>query len=184
MKTTLLLALLLASSSAPVRAAQCDWEKLTGQDAGIKEKQMLVVRDQQAWEALWAKHDAGRKVARPAVDFSRDIVVAVYLGEKTIGGYKVDLELLADPLEPASRLVVFYREVAPARKFFHIEVISRPYALLRVKKVATVVFEADQRMRIPESQGFVNTHPVGRVQAFPAVQTLQALQAVEPFAGR
>jgi hypothetical protein len=49
------------------------------QDSGVHDKREVVVKDQDSWAALWAEHGKGR--ALPAVDFSRQMVVGVFLGQ-------------------------------------------------------------------------------------------------------
>lgn len=55
--------------------------------SGILAPAFEVVRDEQAWQALWAAHKPGEP--RPYVDFSRHLVVASFLGEKPNGCYSV-----------------------------------------------------------------------------------------------
>ena len=48
-----------------------------------------VCRDAASWEALWSAH--GGAGSAPAVDFSADMVVGVWLGTKPTGGVTVDI---------------------------------------------------------------------------------------------
>lgn len=49
-------------------------------NSGVKGAKTAVVRDEAAWAALWAEHDKQAKA--PVVDFSRNMVVASFLGEQ------------------------------------------------------------------------------------------------------
>jgi hypothetical protein len=49
-----------------------------------------VIRDAAAWEKLWADH-AGRDAKVPAVDFSKDMVIATFLGNRPNGCYATDI---------------------------------------------------------------------------------------------
>jgi hypothetical protein len=53
---------------------------------GIGEARRLVIRDANAWAAFWSELGVGE---RPAVDFSRDVVVAVAAGQRSTGGYEI-----------------------------------------------------------------------------------------------
>ena len=54
----------------------------TGNASGIRTESQVVIRTSSAWRALWQKHAAGQpRSAMPVVDFSRDMVVAVFAGE-------------------------------------------------------------------------------------------------------
>ena len=48
-----------------------------------------------------------------------------------------------------SRLNVFYKEVRSGKNFAAL-VISEPYAIVKVRKAATIAFEADGAVSIPE----------------------------------
>lgn len=157
-------------------AAQA-WDKLAGQSAGIKDAQTVVVRTQKEWAALWTRHTAGRSEAMPQVDFSKEMVVGVFLGERNTGGYKVETKLMADPIEPKSRLVVFYKEVPPAAGRFNVQMVTRPFELRKVAKVQEVVFEADRAVTIPENQNYKKSAftPENTFRIQETVSRLQAL---------
>jgi hypothetical protein len=69
--------------------------------SSIQDPRALVVRDDDAWTALWAEHvqDSDPKPPKPAVDFSRDEVVAVFRQ-----GTGIDLTI--DGLETKSDRIV------------------------------------------------------------------------------
>jgi hypothetical protein len=149
MNKTILMGLMFLSSSVSAASA---WDKIAGQSAGVKEKLCVVVRSQQEWGVLWIKHTGGKTEGRPAVDFTKEMVVAVFLGERNQGGYKVEVKLMADPLEPKTRVVVFYREVPPAGNSFNMQMLSQPFVMVKIPRKAKVDFEEDGVMSIPERQ--------------------------------
>jgi hypothetical protein len=67
----------------------------------IREPKTAVVRDQASWQQLWQAHAGENGVARPSIDFGRQIVVAVFGGagshcrEVGIGRIMVDGTALA-----------------------------------------------------------------------------------------
>lgn len=153
-----LVSVLLAAS--PVLAAE-DWTKYEGQRSGIREARFVGVTDQAAWEKLWREHDASAPV--PAVDFSKESVAAVFLGERATGGIKIDLVIQADPLDPA-RLNAFYKENRSS-KGFAITMISHPYLIVKVRKASVIAFEANQRVGVPVTRAPENPRDERKVNA-------------------
>lgn len=153
-----LVSLLLAAS--PVLASE-DWTKFEGQRSGIREARFVGVTDGASWEKLWREHDAQAPV--PAVDFSRESVVAVFLGERPTGGVKIELAVLADPLD-ATRLNAFYEEVRSS-KGFATTMISHPYLIVKVRKASVIAFEANQRVGVPVTRAPENPRDERKLNA-------------------
>lgn len=59
-----------------------------GADSGITVPRRMVVRDPDAWRALWAAH-AGPAAAAAPVDFASQMVAAVFAGERPDAGHTV-----------------------------------------------------------------------------------------------
>jgi hypothetical protein len=148
-RKAILIGLMFLSSLASAASA---WDKLAGQSTEIRVKLCVVVRSQQEWGSLWVKHTGGKAEGRPAVDFSKEMVVAVFLGERDTGGYKVDVTLMADPIEPKTHLVVFYREIQPDSDSFKTEMISEPFVMVKIPRKPKVDFEQDGNVSTPEQQ--------------------------------
>lgn len=138
------------------------WEKLEGQHSRIATLRTVAVSDAASWEKVWKEHSADAPV--PAVDFSKESVVAVFLGEKTTAGVKVEIVVQQDPID-SGRLNVFYKEVSPKTKGFAASVICRPYAMVKVAKAKTVAFEANGRVTVPEKlDAGMNPHDATKVR--------------------
>ena len=56
---------------------------------GIGEARRLIIRDANAWDQFWSELGVGD---RPAVDFTRDVVVAVAAGQRPTGGYEIAVD--------------------------------------------------------------------------------------------
>lgn len=170
----LLVGLMFVSSFASAASA---WDKISGQSAGVNQKLFVVVRSQTEWGALWAKHTAGRSQVRPAVDFTKEMVVAVFLGERNQGGTKVEVKVMPDPLEPQSRMVVFYREVPPPAGSFNMQMVSQPFVMVKVPRKAKVDFEEDLAMSIPERPAAPNSifTPEEKMRILKTMDGLQSL---------
>lgn len=99
---------------------------LAGTTSRIAEPATVVVRDKAAWIALWRRHAGADRGAPPPVDFSRDMVVAVFGGTSTEATTASIARITREP----SGLVVWYSvqairplppgELGTARTPFHI----------------------------------------------------------------
>jgi len=107
-----------------------------GFESQIENARQAVVRSPDEWNQLWRQH-AGER-ARPPVDFSREIVVAVFLGTRPTAGY--DVEIMS-AVERDSALVIGYREARPASGTVTAQVLTSPYHIAAVPKHLTVRFE-------------------------------------------
>jgi len=80
-------------------------------DSGIGIASTVVVRNPTEWARLWRDHDSRILPSRPLpfVDFGRDIVVAIFLGQRLDRCHEVRIErvLLFDD----NRIIVRYREL-------------------------------------------------------------------------
>lgn len=59
-------------------------------NSGIGEPRRLVIRDATNWQNFWSDLDAGGD--RPAVDFTRETVIAVAAGGQRSGGYDIRVD--------------------------------------------------------------------------------------------
>jgi hypothetical protein len=172
--------------AVPARAqqAQNQWkdEALRGQSSSICEKKMVVVKSERQWEQLWKDH-SGEAAKPPKVDFSHEMVVAVFLGQRNKAGYQIDIVTMPDPLDK-NKLVIFYKEIAPHGDFAA-EMITHPYAMVKVKIHSSVTFETNQdagvlpgespkapRQRINEDQ---------RVRIYDSVNKLEDFGSFDGF---
>jgi len=55
----------------------------TGRTSGIREPTQVIVRDAGAWAVLWRAHAGATGKPAPAVDFAREMIIAVFAGEST-----------------------------------------------------------------------------------------------------
>ncbi|MEA2723982.1 MAG: hypothetical protein QOH59_1753 [Gemmatimonadales bacterium] len=56
---------------------------------GIGESRRLVIRDANGWAQFWSELGVGEQ---PAVDFNRDVVIAVAAGQRPTGGYEIAID--------------------------------------------------------------------------------------------
>jgi len=109
--------------------------------SGIREPSQIAVRSQSEWQKLWRQHTSTSTVPAPlpVVDFDKEIVAAVFLGEKPTGGYGVEIS----SAEVADRaLTVFVRETSPKPGAMVTQAINQPFHIVRIETagVETVSF--------------------------------------------
>ena len=102
-----------------------------GDRSQIMSAREAVVRTAAEWDALWRAHLPARPPA--AVDFSKDMVVAVFLGSRPTPGYGVTIVSAA---EDGNVLRVRYRETSPPPDAIAAQVITYPYLVVAIPKSA------------------------------------------------
>jgi hypothetical protein len=112
----------------------------TDRMSGIDAAQQTVVRSAGEWNALWQKHAPGRPV--PAVDFAKNMVLAVFLGSRPSAGYGVQItEVVAE----GKSVVVRWEEQRPPAGTSAAAVMTAPAHLVSVpRRDAPVRFEKVQ----------------------------------------
>ncbi len=143
-----LVALLLAASASAQVTAPTPKPFLEGQHSGVKEPMAVAVQDSAKWEEIWRQHDASTPA--PQVDFSKQNVVVVFLGQTETAGVKVTIVVQQDPID-STRINVFYRQTV-IKKGFAAQVECQPFAIVKVPRTATIDIEADAPVSIPEAQ--------------------------------
>jgi hypothetical protein len=111
-----------------------------GLRSGILERRLLVITTAPEWEELWRAHRSARPRDQPppALDASREVIVAVFLGEKRTGGYAIDVVRVEE--DRADRSVkVFIRETSPPPGAMVTQALTQPYHIVRLRKVALPV---------------------------------------------
>lgn len=95
-----------ADEAEPLIRWSGEW---SGDSCEMREAQQLVIRSEDALQELW--RTAGlRSLAVPEVDWRREMIGAIFLGEKPTGGYEIQLRELQ---RPADALVVKYAVQTP-----------------------------------------------------------------------
>jgi len=102
-----------------------------GERSGILRPKNVVVRTADEWARLWKLHDAGDAGRRPSIDFSRDMVIAVFRGQRPTAGYGVRI---MDVRQTPDELQVHVRERRPDTRTVLAQVLTCPYVMIRLPK--------------------------------------------------
>jgi hypothetical protein len=129
-----LILILTVQYVSPIRADSLPIRTLAkGPFSGIQEARQEVIKDEAAWEKTWAKHLAAAKGStnRPAVDFSKEMVIIATFGQQHTGGYAIEIsqvEAVGDKLKvsitrttPPPGSMALQSLTAP----FHVVAVSR-----------------------------------------------------------
>lgn len=62
--------------------------------SGLTQRERMVVRTEEEWARLWERitQRVSPPIPRPSVDFSREMVLVVAMGERPTGGYTIVVE--------------------------------------------------------------------------------------------
>src|SRR3954463_9943243 len=96
---------------------------------GIREARRMVIQDANAWAEFWSELGVGN---RPAVDFTRDIVVAVATGERSSGGYEIAVTRVT---QVNGELRAEVRETSPGPNCLSASSLTQPVDVIVVQGV-------------------------------------------------
>ena len=104
-----------------------------GDFSGVREALQIVVRTQDDWDNLWSRHTsiAANPPSTPRMNFATEMVVGVFAGEKSTGGYEVEITRAE---RRNSRLYLYYLEKSPPRDAMVAQVLTQPYHLLKIPR--------------------------------------------------
>jgi hypothetical protein len=117
----------LPAPAGPVRSID------KGFDSQIDDARQATARSAAEWERLWRQH-AGERT-RPAIDFGKEIVAAVFLGSRPTAGFSIEI---VGSREEGAALIVQYRETRPPAGGIVAQVLTSPYHIVAVSKPAAV----------------------------------------------
>ena len=120
----------ILQASVPMRSLD------KGISSQIDVARQAAVRSDAEWNMLWSQHAGDR--ARPAVDFNREMVLAVFLGTRPTAGFSVEI---VGAREDSGALVVSYRESRPPAGIVTAQVLISPYHFVAVPKHGDVKWE-------------------------------------------
>ena len=108
--------------------------------SGFTGPEQLVVRDQAGWQGAWTRlHEGMVAPALPAVDFAREMVIVLALGERSSGGHQVRFDGIT---ASGSDATVRYTITEPGANCMTTQAMTAPVDIVRVPRATgTVRFE-------------------------------------------
>jgi hypothetical protein len=120
-------ALMQASQPPPSPGAVRTLDR--GAQSNIDSARQAVAHTAAEFAAIWKAHNYDKPA--PAVDFSREMVVAVFMGSRPTGGFSVEI---VSATERDGQLVVTYRERLPQPDAITAQVLTSPYHIAAIPK--------------------------------------------------
>jgi hypothetical protein len=111
-----------------------------GDQSNVDDARQVLVRTEAEWTKLWNQHSPDRP--RPAVDFSKEMVVAVFMGSRPNAGFSTTI---TEATVANGALLVRYKETAPAAGAVSAQILTFPYHVVAISKAAVtdVKFQKD-----------------------------------------
>ncbi|WP_151638981.1 protease complex subunit PrcB family protein [Noviherbaspirillum aerium] len=118
-------------SDGPIPWETVDSDIYSGLDAGMT----VTVRDQRTWSRLWAEHKANRHhpYPLPRIDFSEEMVVGIFTGERPNGCHAVRIQRV---YRKDGSVVVEYSERIPSGPRICNYAVTHPSHLVAIPRSA------------------------------------------------
>ena len=102
--------------------------------SGFQEPAQIVITNSTQWAELWRKHSAKQIPAKPApeVNFDKESVLFVSLGQKRSGGYSVEITGLE---QTAGKAKVLVKTQAPKPGGMQLQAITSPFHIVAVPRL-------------------------------------------------
>ena len=112
-----------------------------GDQSNVDEAKQVVVRSDAEWTRLWQQHSRDRP--RPVIDFSKEMVVGVFMGSRPNAGFST---AIVTTMVANGALIVRYTESLPKPGTVSAQILTFPYHLVAIPKadVKDVKFEKVQ----------------------------------------
>ena len=111
-----------------------------GEQSNVDGARQVVVRTEAEWTTLWRQHTPDRQ--RPAVDFSKDMIVGLFMGSRPTAGYNISI---VSTFTKDGSVLVRYQESTPRPGTMSAQVLTFPYHLVAIPKTSgEVKFEKIQ----------------------------------------
>jgi hypothetical protein len=103
--------------------------------ADIAKPAFRVIRSQREWSDFLREHSASLN-ARQTINFSKQMVVAIFAGLKPTGGFSERVERVVEESPPGkpARGVIHHQIIAPAPDAMLTQVLTYPYVVVRIEK--------------------------------------------------
>ena len=104
-----------------------------GQTSQIDEARRVVIRTDAEFQALWKMHS---QAPIPKVDFSKSLVVGVFMGMRPTAGYRVTVTAVRRTPKGA---VVEYTEAVPDKDRMVAQMLTSPFHLVAIPRDVELV---------------------------------------------
>lgn len=110
-------------------------ELFSSDQQGRDEEENVIVQNQADLEALF--QSVGQETS-PSIDFNKNQVVAIFVGTKNSGGYKVAVEKV---VEQEGKIVVYKKIQGPENGSMATMALTYPYTIVAVHSKKEIIFK-------------------------------------------
>lgn len=109
-----------------------------GNHCGISDPKHIVITNPKDWAELWKQVHRGKIPVPevPTVGFSKNMVIAVFMGQKPTSGYSIQI---AEVAQTDGEVVVKVMETVPPKGAIVLQVLTQPFHIAVVPKVEAKV---------------------------------------------
>jgi len=100
-----------------------------------RERGDYIIQTQQEWDDLWQK-TYGASLEAPDINFSSNIVIAVYMGTRATGGYRIEITNIGENEE---HIRVYIRETRPSPFGFVTMAVTQPYHIVKLNRIPKLI---------------------------------------------
>ena len=112
--------------------------------SGHDEAKNYVITDEAGWLGVWEKITSNQfpQSPPPAIDFENNVLIGVFMGQRSSGGYGVEITKVVDQ---GGSVDVQYTEYSPGRTCIVTQALTAPYHVIKIAKTnAPVQFTANR----------------------------------------
>jgi len=124
----------------------------SGNNGDFKEEKNQVITNNTVFEKVWKQAYANFMIKdeMPEVDFEKNIVLLVAMGEKTSGGHTIKI---TNATETSNNTIVNVLATSPGKGCMTTESITYPFQIVQIEKPKTHVdFKVTKRVIVCESK--------------------------------
>ena len=144
--------LLLSGSAAQATQPQDDTPFQTVEKylfSGHTQAKNYVITSDEDWERLWLIVHNSDTPPLPGIDFTKQMIIAVFQGEKSSGGYGI---AITDLIKVGKRLRVKVTELEPDLSCVTLTVVEQPYHIIVTERLSkkvlrNVSFEVEEKVQ-------------------------------------
>lgn len=128
-KNTFAISGVIPETGAKVKIEK-EWK---GYNCGYYEPSRVVIYTEDQWKEIWEKVHALRlpRPQLPKIDFEKKMVVAVFMGNRSSGGYEIEIIKIS---KTEKEIVVEVKEKEPPPESLQTMVLTQPYHIVVIKK--------------------------------------------------
>jgi hypothetical protein len=104
-----------------------------GNHCGYTEPERLVVKTKNQWGEVWGKMHRLRLSTPelPVIDFKKEMVIAVFMGERKTGGYEIEITRVT---QRENKIFVEVEEKEPPSESLQTMALTQPYHIILIKR--------------------------------------------------